>query len=485
MELLFLLVLLGVVSSQWTIRHHLGTQSPYWSENSTTPSPAPEGCSPIHLNLLSRHGVRFPTKGDISSLTELAGLVQQYNKYIPDSFAYIKNWTNPYPVTQQGFLAFSGEEELFLMGQRYNNTYYPVLSQQYFPDVYVMQSTQVPRTGASASSFAQGYLQGTGKIGPSGYQPTYIFSDTPSLDILRFFDNCPRYTLAMDDGTINADQADIYANEKYPSIASRVAQTLGVSGEWDITVDQLDWMFTACAFEISVFNKTDGWCALFMEEDILVYEYASDLEEYWEKSYGSGIGYQISAVVLQQIVSVMEGVMAQASGYQNQKAYLRFAHAEDIIPMAALLGLFKDDYPLTANTSQGQIQNRNWTTSVISPFGANFAFALYNCSGEYRVKLTHNEVEYQFPGCSDIYCPYTEFKSLYAKALALNFTETCALPQKGNSEPTKTVSVTFFSVGIILSFVGGAFIILFGLYVYYRKRQEMWKYSPFRDSSES
>lgn len=472
------LLVVGVHCQTWNIQQNLGTQSPYWSENSTTSTPPPPGCTAMHVNLLSRHGSRYPTDGDIESLTELEGLVKKFGSYI--TIPYVKSWTNPYPLNQAGFLSTSGQQELYSMGQRYNDTYFPLFSQPYYPDVFVMQSTQVPRAGVSASSFAQGFLQGEGGIGPSDYQPPYVFSNTPELDYLRFFDNCPVYTEASDNGTINTSEADSYADQYYPAIAARVGQVLGVAPYWNITIDELDAMFTACAFEVTVFQRTDGWCQVFSPNDINTYTYVGDLEDYYEKSYGSGIGYQISAVILQSMVTTMEGIMNRADPYQYQNAYLRFAHAEDIIPFAALLGLFKDEFPLTANLSTGQIETRKWTTSVISPMGANIALILYNCgNGEYKVKLTHNEVEYFFPGCDDLFCSYTQFTSLYADALSFNFTSSCALTDPPSLPAKQSIPVAVFAIGVVVAFVVGvALMAVFA--VAYVRRLKVPKYGALQ-----
>jgi hypothetical protein len=249
-------------------RHHLGTQTPYWSQGSTTPSPVPVTCSLRHVDLVSRHGARNPTNGDIKSLAALAKTVQNYSAYINDSYSWIKNWKSPYLSAEQGYLSYSGQVMMYNMGMRYNYTYYPLFAQPYTPAVYVIQSTQVPRTGMSASSFSQGYLQGRGLIGPTDYQPPYIFSDTPADDVLRFFDNCPQYTAAQDNGTISNSEYTQYTNRVYPGIAAKVMQLLGVSQYWQISNDQLDTMFTACAFEVAVYNKSDGCVSVFIDKPL-------------------------------------------------------------------------------------------------------------------------------------------------------------------------------------------------------------------------
>jgi len=290
------------------------------------------------------------------------------------------------------------------------------------------------------------------------------------IDYLRFFDNCAQYVQAMDNGTINEDESDTYIKQNYPAIAARVAQMLGVTGIWQISVDTLDTMLSACSFEVAVYNKTDGWCTVFSPSDILIYEYGSDLSDYWTKSYGSQLGYQIGSVVLQNIVATMDAVIA--NNLPTQKAFLRFAHAEDVIPLSAVLGLYKNSYPLTANLSQNEIDGRVWTTSIVAPFAANLAFFLFSCgSSSFSVKLTVNEVDTPFPGCGgEIYCPYNTFKSIYSSALSFNFTAACTIPSPPIHNTHSTVSVDEFAVGVVVSFAIGAALAFAGGLIYVRRR---------------
>ncbi|ELU06862.1 hypothetical protein CAPTEDRAFT_228544 [Capitella teleta] len=60
----------------------------------------------------------------------------------------------------------------------------------------------------------------------------------------------------------------------------------------------------------------------------------------------------------------------------SRKGVFSFAHAETLLPFISLLGLFRDDLPLTADSLH---DNRRFKTSVISPFAANIALVLYSC----------------------------------------------------------------------------------------------------------
>jgi len=72
---------------------------------------------------------------------------------------------------------------------------------------------------------------------------------------------------------------------------------------------------------------------------------------------------------------------------------LRFGHAENIIPLVTALGLFKDDEPLKASNFE-KSHNRNFKSSLLSPFSSNVAFILNKCNTDnsFKVSLFVNEL---------------------------------------------------------------------------------------------
>ena len=66
---------------------------------------------------------------------------------------------------------------------------------------------------------------------------------------------------------------------------------------------------------------------------------------------------------------------------------MRFAHAETMLPVVALLGLYRDEGGLYANATYEQIVQRAFRASVISPFSANLYMVLYECDGGASTRL--------------------------------------------------------------------------------------------------
>lgn len=138
----------------------------------------------------------------------------------------------------------------------------------------------------------------------------------------------------------------------------------------------------------------------------------------------------------------MEGKTNGHSDFTFQTSKFRFAHAETIIPLATILGLFK---PLPNETMkwdappEQQQMRRQWRASHISPFAGNFLFVLYNCSEEFKaftleyclltaqVKVLHNEVPVEIPGCGSLLCPLEKFKSLFSEYQQCNWKDICGI----------------------------------------------------------
>ena len=65
------------------------------------------------MNAVIRHGSRYPTDGDMESILHVAELVDSYSSLITNaSFAWIKQWRDPYDLINAGILSYAGEMEV-------------------------------------------------------------------------------------------------------------------------------------------------------------------------------------------------------------------------------------------------------------------------------------------------------------------------------------------------------------------------------------
>eukprot|EP01102_Stenamoeba_stenopodia_P009919 TRINITY_DN2948_c0_g1_i1.p1 TRINITY_DN2948_c0_g1~~TRINITY_DN2948_c0_g1_i1.p1 ORF type:complete len:576 (-),score=91.67 TRINITY_DN2948_c0_g1_i1:50-1777(-) len=421
-------------SEEWDLLHHLGTMTPYYpQQNAESYTPPPETCEPVFYNLVARHGSRQPTgiKGYSSLVQSLKNV-----EILDPQFAWMNNWTDPFDANLAGELDLAGALEHFYMAKREMKNFPTLLNGTFSSHVYSVQSSIVVRTAVSAAAHMQGLFGGKGSPLLDGWDAFGSYSESDNEDyLLRFFASCQNYLTLQ--STPNASlQANLYLSE-VAAVGQQIMEKLNLTAEqWNISASDANNMWSACGYQISVFNQTDQWCTLFNETQAEVMEAYEDISEYYSHGYGYTLNYQIATELLNDFVSSFEAVINGSNPVG--KARLRFGHAETVMPFVSLLGLFKDPEPLTANAPW--LAQRQWRTSVLSPFATNVAMILYNCSGSFVIKTLVNEKETILPNCPKLYCPYESFVDGYATELSYNFTQLCTPAPSVKPTPTPSPS---------------------------------------------
>ncbi|WP_432840799.1 histidine-type phosphatase [Dactylosporangium sp. CA-092794] len=124
--------------------------------------------------------------------------------------------------------------------------------------------------------------------------------------------------------------------------------------------------------------------------------YLDDAEEYYQSGpafAGRTITFKLAGVLLDDLFAQVE---AKANGTSGKGAVLRFTHAEEIEPLAVLLGL-------PGSTKQSRLdqpytyEHNPWRGETVAPMGANVQWDLYAKGGTYLVRMLYNERETAFP----------------------------------------------------------------------------------------
>ncbi|KAE9465146.1 hypothetical protein C3L33_02926, partial [Rhododendron williamsianum] len=114
-------------------------------------STIPDQCTPIHLNLVARHGTRAPTKKKIKELNDLATRMEvllqdtkEQKLSLQKVPAWFWEWKSPWKgKLTGGELVREGEEEQYNLGIRTRDKFPQLFNEDYHPDVYVIKATQV------------------------------------------------------------------------------------------------------------------------------------------------------------------------------------------------------------------------------------------------------------------------------------------------------------------------------------------------------
>ncbi|SNX58306.1 histidine phosphatase superfamily protein (branch 2) [Streptomyces sp. TLI_55] len=136
--------------------------------------------------------------------------------------------------------------------------------------------------------------------------------------------------------------------------------------------------------------------------DAAWFGYFSDAEDFYEKGPGfadSDITYKMADVLLDDFFQQVE---AERAGTSTLGAELRFSHAEEIIPLAALMGLPGSTQPVTAQQPYTYATNP-WRGASVSPLGANIQWDVFRKGDRWLVRMLYNEKETAFKtGCEPV-----------------------------------------------------------------------------------
>lgn len=415
------------------VRQHLSTVTRYdagkdISSNIFQTANIPDQCTPIHLNLVARHGTRAPTKKRIKELNglgprleNLLGDVEEEKIKVQKVPAWFRTWKSHWKgKLKGGELISEGEDELYNLGIRMRDRFPQLFNEDYHPDVYAIKASQIPRASASAVAFGMGLFSGRGNIGPGRHRAFAVTSESRASDVwLRFHDCCKNYK------AVRKSQEPAVQKLKEPvldEITSALVSRYGLN----FTRQDTSSLWFLCKQEASLLNVTDQACSLFDPSEVSLLEWTDDLEQFILKGYGNALNFRMGVPLLEDVVQSMEqAIKAKEEGHppgSYEKARLRFAHAETLIPFSCLLGLFLEGSEFEQILKEQPLQlppkpplRRNWRGSVVAPFAGNTAVVLYSCGNEspskYFVQILHNEHPIRIPGCHNYdFCPFEVFK---------------------------------------------------------------------------
>lgn len=426
-------------------RRNFATKSRYPFYGKGEEFGTPRNCKPLHINMVIRHGTRHPSKKDIKGMNKLeADMKGFFNKDAPVKYGELTlPWTNRFKDGDK-MLSRTGEEDMYNISKRLQARFPTLFSPVYFGEKHYFVSTATPRTSQSASAFAFGLFEGKGHLGPSNFQPVSMVTTNLTEPVLRFFDVCPEYQRKVSKNK-RVSLVELHKFQNGPEmeqVKKTIADRLNISGRFDITTDHVRDMFLSCAYELAIFGEGE-WCSIFEEDDLDIVEYLYDIKNYWKRGYGHEISYKISCLLLKNLTEsvrdVAKAVETHDHTHNHTHAIFHFSHAETVVPLLCIMGLFNDTEPLLASNYDKQ-KNRLFKTSNMAPFSGNVAVVLYSCNENPKkqfVEVLVNEKVAALPCCNlEDLCPLQQFLACFGDiGKWCDFSKICN-PASGYTEPT-------------------------------------------------
>ncbi|CAB4043015.1 multiple inositol polyphosphate phosphatase 1-like, partial [Paramuricea clavata] len=266
----------------------------------------------------------------------------------------------------------------------------------------------------------------------SKFQPVAIKSAGPEEDdkLLSSYDACPRYSVDVEENGLGEYEKFIKGQE-IQDVIKAIEKRLRINGTLSLTFQDVNTVRKLCAFGIMNHND-DSWCALLDSENLNVLNYASDLEKYYENSFGNELSYKIICVLLGDITDSLDDF---SKGTSEFRGVFRFASSGTLFSLLTMLGLFDNGTALRADNFK-QSSNRKFPSTFV-PMSANIALVLYTCNStevngkkpDHKVQILVNEKPVGLPCCQgNLNCSLDDFLTYFKDAVdTCDFDTMCAL----------------------------------------------------------
>ncbi|XP_029933862.1 multiple inositol polyphosphate phosphatase 1b isoform X2 [Myripristis murdjan] len=388
-----------------TIAGYFGTKGRYEEVNphllrdilavnrSVLRAPESERCRPVFLSAVIRHGSRYPTVKNIRRIRRLYELVRAEAASPAAWLEEIRSgWDMWYTDDMDGQLVEKGRSDLRNLARRLAALLPSLLSEENLRRRRIrFLSSSKHRCLASMEAFQEGLHLHWGAT-DVGFQ--HVVND----ELMRFFERCRGYVDGVENNRSALVEVEKFkGGEEMEAVRRRMAERLGLPPH-RLTPDLVEAAFFLCSYEFSIRSLNSPWCFLFDENDAKVLEYKSDLKQFWKRAHGHQINSRSSCALLQDVFRELQAAGARSDGPGS--ASIQLGHAETLLPLLALLGLYRDPAPPAAHNYHTQ-HGRSFRTSRIVPYAANLLFVLYDCRPAARLQLLLNESPVRFPGLQE------------------------------------------------------------------------------------
>ncbi|RMZ92424.1 hypothetical protein DV736_g304, partial [Chaetothyriales sp. CBS 134916] len=389
----------------------------------------PSGCQVEQVHLLERHGSRFATGSETDGTNDqrfASKLANWTSVNATKLFTGPLSFLNTYEYQLDlSYLVARGAAQSFEQGVRfwaqYGRTLYNATSGAVAYNASYFNGTARPkltlRTTGQSRIENSGINWALGFFGPS-------FEEVPNPEVANAthaFDwviipegGTENNTLASYDSCFN-DNKNIpgyigdfdlgdYAN-LYLKDAQKRLQQYAPEG-FTLTINDTYALQDLCAYEYNYLYSSD-FCGLFTEEEWQGFEYAHDIQYYFDYAWGQPTGRAQGIGYLQELIARIENVYILTSNSSvnstlddnsktfplGQKFYADFSHDDIIISVLTAMSL--DYLHETPNLSAYPPDpNRRFIVSNLTPFAARLVTEIIGCSSANPKEVSKHRTQY-------------------------------------------------------------------------------------------
>ncbi|EIW52336.1 acid phosphatase [Trametes versicolor FP-101664 SS1] len=368
----------------------------------------PAGCNITQVNILQRHGARFPNAEDGENYAQAVEHLAAADKFRDKRLKFLEKYE--YELGADDLVPF-GAAQTFEAGQ--------VAFKRY---AHLVNSTQIPYVRAAGAprviSTATNWTVGFAAASHQRYQPylNQIISEEYNNTLNN---DCPN-------ANNGSHEMGIWMSHFAPPITKRLLK--GAPGVNLTNVDVFN-LLAMCPFESVAKEALSPFCSMFTEDDFRAFEYTGDLEKYYRTGYGEPLGPIQGVGYVNELLARLTGTPVKDRTTHNASLefpldrvlYADFTHENLMVAVYAAMGLFNISRPLDPRhlPAPDHPAGQKWVASRMVPFSARMVVERLACvdaehgrvgEGAYvRVLVNDQEQPLEFCGGKGGLCALEKF----------------------------------------------------------------------------
>ncbi|PTU24100.1 hypothetical protein P175DRAFT_0489257 [Aspergillus ochraceoroseus IBT 24754] len=394
------------------ISHIWGQYSPFFSlqETSEISQAVPHGCEVTFVQLLSRHGARYPTSSKSKTYKKLIAAIQRNATSFSGKYAFLETYN--YTLGADNLTAF-GEDQMVNSGKKFYHRY-EKLAKNVIPFI---RSSGEARVVASAEKFIEGFEAKKEK-------DHHVKAPQASPVVNVIIPEGAQYNNTLDHSTCTAFEESGLADEikanftalVTPSIRKRLEKDLaGV----ELTDKNIIHLMDMCSFD-TVALTADGselspFCHLFTRSEWAQYDYLQSLSKYYGYGAGNplgpaqGIGFtneliaRLTESPVHDHTSTNSTLDSDSTTFPlNATLYADFSHDNGMTSIFFAMGLYNGTEPLSQTSAETVAQMDGYSAAWTVPFAARSYVEKLQCRGtkEPLVRVLVNDRVVPLHGCA-------------------------------------------------------------------------------------
>ncbi|KAI0312379.1 acid phosphatase [Amylostereum chailletii] len=334
----------------------------------------PAGCSVTQVNLIQRHGARWPTSGSGKRYSASVVKLQSAIEFKDSKLDFLKTFVYNFGV--DNLLPFGASQSSATGGELFRR-YAGLVSETNPPFVRAADSQRVVDT---ASNWTVGFAEASQN------------KSIPKIDLI-----IPETgNVTLDDSMCpSAEDGDAQSEEWIAVFAPNITARLNADAPGaNLTDDDVVNIMNMCPFHAIVTEAPSPFCDLFAHEEFKSYEYYNDVDKYYGTGYGNALGPVQGVGYVNELLARLTGKAVQDETQTNRTLdaspvtfplnrtfYADFSHDNQMVAIYSTMGLFKQTF-LPNQTLDPTLpsSDRTWINSNLVPFSARMTVEKVECT---------------------------------------------------------------------------------------------------------